>query len=123
VRLHPHSRAGEEANSSLAGGCQVSITSEGLSGKEVKVNKDFSPGEERLLELLLEEEGKVNTNYLARIFYEGREKPFNARQTVVGLIRTLCEKTRENSIRVRKTKRGGPHPIQVWIERREEDDQ
>jgi hypothetical protein len=84
------------------------------------LRRKLSPGEQRLLDLLVREEGKISTNTLTRLFYDGRERPYNARQTVVGLVRSLCDKTLvDPSMRVRRTKRGGPHPIQVWVERRE----
>lgn len=79
----------------------------------------FSPSEERILSLLPQGGERITTEALARLYY-GRAIPFNGRIIVAGLVRNLERKTTlmKDPTRVRRTRRAGPHPIQVWLERR-----
>lgn len=82
------------------------------------MNRNLSPGEMRLLRLLPTNGKKVTTDKLVERFYRDKEMPEYGRLVIGGLIRSLVKKTQMASLKVRKTDRRGPRPIEVWIEQR-----
>jgi hypothetical protein len=80
---------------------------------------NFSPSEERLLRLLPRSGRRVTTKDLVERFYKGRVVPENSQIVISGIVRKLATKTqRGGRVRVRRSERAGPHPMQVWIEHR-----
>lgn len=76
----------------------------------------LSPNERRLFELLTT--GEQSTEELAKNFWRGRVKPFNARIVITNLARALVIKTAKHDVRVRKSKPTGPRSTTVWLERK-----
>jgi hypothetical protein len=81
----------------------------------------FSPGETKLYNLLPPDGTKMTTTELTKLYYQDREdgEPEHARVTVVGLVRSLVNKTSKmHTVRkVRRTQRQGPKPLEVWLEK------
>lgn len=60
----------------------------------------------------------MKTTDLIEKFYKGREMPRNARQSLVSVVSSLVEGTAVgHEYRVLKSERGGPKPIEVWVEK------
>ena len=78
----------------------------------------YSPGEEAVRLLLREDLGR-DSETLARLYYgSSRERPFNGRRVVVGLLSSLARKMVLNGgpLRVQRSPRRGPAPIFFWLE-------
>ena len=82
----------------------------------------YSPTEQRILALLPEDGTKLSSDEIIDLHYGKRKRPFNARQTVIGALRTLIRKSVKNRepFRICKSERKGPHPMKFWIERKNE---
>ena len=74
-----------------------------------EINARLSPSEARVLALLPKSGRRVDTGYLSDKFYAGKV-PFNGRIVVASLVRNLSRKLSF----VRRSKRRGPYPIEVW---------
>ena len=77
----------------------------------------YSPIEQKVFAVLSRKQ-KTSTDITAAI-YPKRDRPYYARQTVVGALDKLTKKALKNreSFKVMKSKRKGPHPIHFWIEK------
>ncbi len=82
---------------------------------EPKVN--YSPFEQKVFATLNMRTPKSTVDITEEIYNGDRERPFNARQTVLGALTSLSKKVRANRepFKVRKSKRQGPHPVNFWI--------
>jgi len=80
--------------------------------------KPMSPSEEKMLNLLREQKEPIPTTDLVDLFYKGEEKPEHAQKVVSGILRNLEYKTRKQAEKVKRSRRMGPHPITVWIEKK-----
>lgn len=74
----------------------------------------LSPSEQRLMALL--RPAPTTTEELSRVYFMRREKPFNARQVISNLVRSLVMKTQRSTPRVKRTARSGPKSTEVWVE-------
>ena len=80
----------------------------------------YSPAEERLLKCIPSNGKRITTDQLTTLQYLHRQKPFNAESIVRATLRTLMSKVDYNQERYRIVKgpRRGPHPSQIWTEKR-----
>jgi hypothetical protein len=78
----------------------------------------LSPGEQRALAILPPNGGRVSTAKVAARYYKALHPTTNQRIVVTGLLRSLERKTARATVRVKRSHRAGPHPIEVWIERK-----
>lgn len=77
----------------------------------------FSPSEIKIISILKSARGKhMTTEDIAKKFYANRDKPEYGRVIVSGIVRALVAKTAKQPVKVKRTKRQGPRPIEVWIE-------
>lgn len=78
----------------------------------------YSPSETRVLEILKRAGGsKLTTAQLADRFYRNTDRPEHARVIITGIVRSLVKKTaRAGDTKVKRSRRSGPHPIEVWME-------
>ena len=84
-----------------------------------QVLPSMSPGEQKLLDILMKQTGEIPTTDLVDLFYAGEsDKPEHAQKVVSGLVRSLEYKTRKGPDKVKRSRRMGPHPIMVWVERK-----
>jgi hypothetical protein len=77
----------------------------------------LSDHEEKVMKLIPSNGEKISSRTIVEKFYNGRV-PMHGRVNVGGILRSLSKKTRLNDVRVRRSKRAGPYPIDVWLERR-----
>jgi hypothetical protein len=80
----------------------------------------YSEAEQKLLDLIPTNGRMITTEQLAEKRYKGEEVPFNSRAIVLATLSQLIRKVdrnRENFL-IRKGKRRGPMPSEVWVERR-----
>lgn len=76
----------------------------------------LSPTEERIIEII-KRTGPTNSVELAKRYY-GRDAPEHAVQYIANSIRKLEAKTMgTRGLRVKRGKRTGPHPMEVWLEK------
>lgn len=75
----------------------------------------LSPSEERIFTFITQKV-KLTTKELTRLYYNSRV-PINGQNIVNGLTKRLEIKTRRQRPRIRREKRKGPKPIEVWLER------
>lgn len=86
----------------------------------MKLNPDskvrYSEGEKRLFALLGKE--PLTSTIIAKKYYGRGEVPYHSRKIIIGLISSLQRKTKVNreTVRVAKSERKGPYPIEVWLE-------
>lgn len=60
----------------------------------------------------------MKTTDLLGKFYKGRETPYTGQKALIGYVRELVNKTASgHEYRVLKSERGGPKPLEVWVER------
>lgn len=80
----------------------------------------YSPMEQSILALLPGDGTKVSSEEIIAAHYGKRKRPFNARQIIIGVLRTLMRKSNRNreSFKICKSARKGPHPMKFWIEKR-----
>ncbi len=79
----------------------------------------YSPGERKLFSLLTDK--PMSSEALSEKFYRGhKEVPFHGRKIVIGLVTSIQKKVNANKekFQIMKSDRKGPHPIEVWIERK-----
>lgn len=77
----------------------------------------YSKFERRVFTALKIEEGRSTTDITDEI-YRRKDRPFNARQTVLGALVSLSKKVKANRepFAIKRSKRQGPHPVDFWIE-------
>ncbi len=80
-------------------------------------NSPYSPMEQKILALLPVDGKAVSSKYIAQQIYKGRRPPRNSRVVVMGAIRSLIEKAKSEKIRIMRSRRMGPFPIEVWREK------
>jgi hypothetical protein len=80
----------------------------------------LSPAEQRLLDIIPTDGSRVSTKDLLPRFYDGQDMPAYGQVVIGNHLRSLTAKVKRTRKlpRVRKSKRRGPHPIEVWIENR-----
>lgn len=81
----------------------------------------FSTAERRLLTLLPANGEPRSTTDLVTLFFEDGQQPFNARNTIVGMMRSIIRKSEampDLGFVARKSIRRGPRPIEFWLEPR-----
>jgi hypothetical protein len=80
----------------------------------------YSEAETKLLELIPTNGSKITTEELATKRYAREEMPFNSRAIIRATLATLMRKVDLNkeSFRIRKGRRRGPRPSEVWAEKR-----
>jgi hypothetical protein len=79
--------------------------------------RSLSPSEQRMLDILRRQRGPIKTTELVPLFFKGRDQPGYAQHIVMGVVRRLCELTKGNrEVRVKRTARRGPRPVEVWVE-------
>lgn len=80
----------------------------------------LSPSEEAILRLIPQDGRRITTKELVGRRYRNRpdERPANAQVVVSGVVRSLIKKAHGNRAmpRLRRSRRMGPRPIEVWIE-------
>ena len=85
---------------------------------QLSENRDvkYSPLEKRLFGQL--QRSPKSTVDITEAVYPERERPFNARQSVLGALNSLSKKIRQNRepFAIKKSKRKGPHPVNFWVE-------
>lgn len=85
---------------------------------KLNINKDvkYSPLEQKLFRHL--QRTPKSTIDIAEAVYPTRDRPFNARQSVLGALNSLSKKIRQNRepFAIKKSKRQGPHPVNFWID-------
>lgn len=81
------------------------------------VSASLSSREEQLYALLSSR--PLSSADLIKQYY-GPKPPANARTIVVGRLRGIAEKLdrARDPVRLRKSPRKGPHPIEFWVEKR-----
>jgi hypothetical protein len=85
-----------------------------LSGTSYK----YSKGEQKVFECLNGKE--TSTTEILNHFYRGTKRPINGRKIIISVLRSLQVKIDWNKepFRLASSKRRGPHPISVWLEKR-----
>ena len=78
----------------------------------------YSPTEDAVLSIL--KDGNVISSADLAARHYGRKAPLNARNTIVGIVRSLTKKSKMNRepFTIKRFTRRGPHPIEFWIEER-----
>ena len=78
----------------------------------------YSKGEQRVFEVLPKDGTKLDTVELTDRVYGRKQRPYNARQSILGTLKSLAAKAKRNkeAFTLNKSERTGPHPIQFWIE-------
>ena len=78
----------------------------------------YSSFERKVFSALKLNKGK-STIDIAEEIYNGGDRPFNARQSVLGALKNLSKKVKANRepFVVKQSERKGPHPINFWIEK------
>jgi hypothetical protein len=87
--------------------------------KEDKKMK-YSNSEQKLLNLIPTDGTPISTEELAIKRYEGEKVPFNSRGIVLATLSQLMRKVDHNkeNFRIRKGRRMGPIPSEIWVEKR-----
>jgi hypothetical protein len=75
----------------------------------------LTPGEARLMKILRRQKKPIKTTDLVKPFY-GDEAPEFAASTIVYMTRRLAIKTANAKVKVKRSERAGPFPIEVWLE-------
>lgn len=80
----------------------------------------YSDGEQKLLDLIPKNGSRINTEEITLKRYAKEGEPFNARAIIRATLTQLIRKVDQNRepFRIRKGKRSGPWPIEVWTEKR-----
>jgi len=78
----------------------------------------YSPSEEKILKLIPKNGSRVSSEELLKLFYGRKQRPFFARNVIIGTLRSLARKMEKNHdpYRLHKSERKGPKPIDFWIE-------
>jgi hypothetical protein len=82
-------------------------------------NIRYSPSERRAFHAVPQDGTPINTlDIIERVYKEN--KPFHARQMILGVMTSLANKIDANheAFMILKTKRAGPNPISFWLEPR-----
>ncbi len=77
----------------------------------------YSPLEQKIFGAL--KKAPRSTVDIAEDIYPQAQRPFNARQSVLGALNSLSKKVKQNKepFSVKRDKRSGPHPVNFWIEK------
>lgn len=82
----------------------------------------LSASEQKLLAMIPANGQRLSTEALVAAFYKGHKHPFNARQIIVGRMRSIMRKQEYNSGNtttsgpiVHKSERRGPKSIDYWV--------
>jgi hypothetical protein len=77
----------------------------------------YSPTEEKLLGLLPKGGRPISSAELVEGLYQGRLRPFYARNNVVGAMTSLIEKVAINkeSFNIQKSKQNGSNLMEYWM--------
>jgi hypothetical protein len=96
------------------------MRSEKESVMEAAMKMRYSEAEQKLLDLIPTNGKMITTEELAEKRYKGEEVPFNSRAIVLATLSQLMRKVDRNkeNFRIKKGKRRGPMPSEVWVERR-----
>jgi hypothetical protein len=88
--------------------------------KQEKLKIKYSDSERRLLDLIPLNGTAITTEQLAEKRYAHEEVPFNSRAIVNATLTQLMRKVDRNkeNYKIRKGKRRGPMPSEVWVEKR-----
>jgi hypothetical protein len=88
--------------------------------KQEKLKIKYSDSEQRLLDLIPLNGTSITTEQLAEKRYANEEVPFNSRAIVNATLTQLMRKVDRNkeNFKIRKGKRRGPMPSEVWVEKR-----
>jgi hypothetical protein len=88
--------------------------------KENNVKLKYSDSEQKLLDLIPTDGRPITTEQLADKRYSKEEVPFNSRAIVLATLTQLMRKVdrNEENFRIRKGRRRGPMPSEVWVEKR-----
>lgn len=80
----------------------------------------YSPTEQRVLALLPSDGTKISSGEIIDLHFGTRRKPLNAQKIIIGVLRSLMQKSSRNKepFRICKSARKGPYPIKFWIEER-----
>jgi hypothetical protein len=80
----------------------------------------YSEAEQKLLDLIPTNGKMITTEELAAKRYSREEVPFNSRAIVLATLTQLIRKVDANreNFKIRKGKRRGPMPSEIWVERR-----
>jgi hypothetical protein len=80
----------------------------------------YSEAEQKLLDLIPVNGRPITTEELADKRYASEEVPFNSRAIVLATLSQLMRKVDKNkeNFRIRKGKRRGPRPSEIWAEKR-----
>jgi len=91
-----------------------------MNNKQKPPQIRYSEAEQRLLDLIPTNGKKITTEELAAKRYANEETPFNSQAIVRATLAQLMRKVDKNkeSFRIRKGRRRGPRPSEVWAEKR-----
>jgi hypothetical protein len=80
----------------------------------------YSESEQKLLNLIPKNGNTITTEELTKKRYRSEEIPFNSRAIIGATLTQLIRKVDRNkeNFRIRKGRRRGPMPSEVWVERR-----
>lgn len=78
----------------------------------------YSKNERRAFAELPVDGTPISTVDLTKKIYGKSRKPFNARQTVLGLMVKLSQKVKKNRepFSIQRSDRRGPHPVEFWLQ-------
>lgn len=88
--------------------------------KQEKFKIKYSDSEQKLLDLIPTNGSPITTKQLADKRYAAEDVPFNSSAIVLATLTQLMRKVDRNreNFRIRKGKRRGPRPSEVWVEKR-----
>jgi hypothetical protein len=82
----------------------------------------YSIRERSVFKLLPKDGKRISTKKLAQRFYKKNENDLhqNANVVIIGVMRSLMWKMEKNKepLRIMKSARAGPHPLEFWLEKR-----
>ena len=102
--------------SKVARKIKMNVTSK---GQPIVSKVRYSPTEERLLEILRKNKGRVfDSIQLHDLFYaKTDERSWHSQQQIMSAMRSLISKTSHNKekFRIERSERRGPHPIEFRL--------
>ena len=80
----------------------------------------YSKRERSVFKLLPKDGKRISTKQLAAKFYGHDDLHQNANVVIIGVMRSLIWKMEKNKepLRIMKSARAGPHPLEFWLEKR-----
>lgn len=89
-----------------------------LEGSRVR----YSPSEKKAFEIIVKTNAAnpMNTVEFVDKLYGKARRPYNARQTALGVVISLLKKSQYNQEKfvIKRSERKGPYPVRFWVERR-----